>query len=517
MQPASSDQPNVLAVAAADRFDQKGDFSNFGRFTVEVAAPGKEVLTTKVGDAYGTCSRISCATPHVAAALALVRERFPRAAAVQLKSRVVHASEPVGSLNGFVASGARLDLHRALSGSASIASVGLDDSDPNLGNGDGHLDLGETAVLAIEVDILASWGVWSVEVIAVAPPAGVRILDGHARLESIGPASRAVASLPISFSLDGAAPCGGPVTSEAEIRTAGEAPVRNVWSLPVGRDVVSVLLDDRFETDEGWTSPPPTATDGNWERVDPIGAFGPFGPAQPEDDVGEDPDVACQVTENGRRSGGPGEADVDGGSVFLQSPEFGEAGSRSMGMVWYRWLHSDTALADDWFDMSLTADGGASWRRVARVADSSVVLGSWAVAVSNLAAVLSGASTASLKLQAEVRVGAADSGTVEGGLDEVTVRSLREECSPFSPPSRRPPNGVGDTLLLSKLGPHVRLDWQAPPPDADHDAAALYRVRTSSDAGGGFAEAGTSTDTVHVEADGLLSAQAITFYLVESA
>ena len=51
----------------------------------------------------------------------------------------------------------------------------------------------------------------------------------------------------------------------------------------------------------------------------------------------------------------------------------------------------------------------------------------------------------------------------------------------------KPPNGVGDTLMLNKLSDSVTLQWTAPPVDSHHDAADYYVVYVSNSPENGFA------------------------------
>jgi hypothetical protein len=61
--PCDTYLPNVICVAATDRTDARASFSNFGRHTVHISAPGRHIKHTS-GDNYATESGTSIATPH---------------------------------------------------------------------------------------------------------------------------------------------------------------------------------------------------------------------------------------------------------------------------------------------------------------------------------------------------------------------------------------------------------------------------------------------------------------------
>src|SRR3989449_4150049 len=63
--PAAYYLPNIIAVAATTRMDALASFSNFGRRTVHLGAPGQEILSTTPGNTYSSLSGTSMATPHV--------------------------------------------------------------------------------------------------------------------------------------------------------------------------------------------------------------------------------------------------------------------------------------------------------------------------------------------------------------------------------------------------------------------------------------------------------------------
>jgi subtilisin family serine protease len=104
---------NVISVANSTRNDTLSSTSNFGANTVDIAAPGHQILSTVRGGGYASFSGTSMACPHVAGAAALLLSRYPAASSAELKLRLLaNVDQPVG-LEGKVATG-RLNVHTAL-------------------------------------------------------------------------------------------------------------------------------------------------------------------------------------------------------------------------------------------------------------------------------------------------------------------------------------------------------------------------------------------------------------------
>ena len=70
--------PGVVTVSATTRTEQLASFSNRGLGVIDVAAPGRTILSTVVANnGYGTKSGTSMASPHVAGVLALMKSVHP--------------------------------------------------------------------------------------------------------------------------------------------------------------------------------------------------------------------------------------------------------------------------------------------------------------------------------------------------------------------------------------------------------------------------------------------------------
>jgi subtilisin family serine protease len=112
--PASYDIPNVISVAATDNRDRKADFSNFGRRSVHVAAPGKDVVSTVRNAGYASYSGTSMACPHVAGIAALMLSRNPNMGFAELKERLIKTSTPVSALKRQVLAKGRVNAYNAV-------------------------------------------------------------------------------------------------------------------------------------------------------------------------------------------------------------------------------------------------------------------------------------------------------------------------------------------------------------------------------------------------------------------
>ena len=112
--PSSYNVPNVVSVAALDRHDELARFSNWGVKSVAIAAPGVDILSTWLGNAYEEKSGTSMATPVVSGVAALILAEHPRMSVDDLKKKLLASTDPIVALKGKTVTGGRINAAKAL-------------------------------------------------------------------------------------------------------------------------------------------------------------------------------------------------------------------------------------------------------------------------------------------------------------------------------------------------------------------------------------------------------------------
>jgi thermitase len=112
--PSSYNLGNIVSVAALNRYDQLTSFSNYGAKSVNVAAPGEEILSTWLEHGFTEKKGTSMATPFVAGVAALILSQNPKMSVDDLRARLLKSVDPTASLKGKVSSGGRINAAKAV-------------------------------------------------------------------------------------------------------------------------------------------------------------------------------------------------------------------------------------------------------------------------------------------------------------------------------------------------------------------------------------------------------------------
>jgi subtilisin family serine protease len=116
--PANYRLPNELVVAAVDSSGNLASFSDYGRYSVNVAAPGVNIFSTVPGG-YASYSGTSMSTAFVSGTVALVAGLHPELTAPELVQWIDDTVKPLPSLQGTTISGGMVDAYNAVSSTPS--------------------------------------------------------------------------------------------------------------------------------------------------------------------------------------------------------------------------------------------------------------------------------------------------------------------------------------------------------------------------------------------------------------
>ena len=110
----SSEFASAISVAATTRRDGLAGFSNYGRKTVDLGAPGAGILSTTRNNTYKYFPGTSMASPHVAGAAALIKAYRPNWGYSQLKTSLMAGVDLQVDLRNRTVSGGRLNIGESL-------------------------------------------------------------------------------------------------------------------------------------------------------------------------------------------------------------------------------------------------------------------------------------------------------------------------------------------------------------------------------------------------------------------
>jgi len=121
--PAGYDLGNVVSVAASDRSDRLASFSNYGEQTVDLAAPGAQIVSTTPGPDWGWMDGTSMAAPMVSGVAALMMSARSELGADEVRTAMMQSVDPISGGASRLAAGGRVNAFSALQAVGAVPSA----------------------------------------------------------------------------------------------------------------------------------------------------------------------------------------------------------------------------------------------------------------------------------------------------------------------------------------------------------------------------------------------------------
>jgi hypothetical protein len=146
--PTACSSDYLITVTNTTKTDNKYSSAAFGLTTIDLGAPGTEITSTYLGNAYTSNNTgTSYASPHLAGAVALLyslpclalRDDYlndPAATALHIKNFILDGVDPITDLAGKTVTGGRLNIYKALLNEVVYynCNVGIEDADEDIGD-----------------------------------------------------------------------------------------------------------------------------------------------------------------------------------------------------------------------------------------------------------------------------------------------------------------------------------------------------------------------------------------------
>ncbi len=123
--PAGYNLDNIISVAATTGGENLASFSNFGRNSVDLGAPGSQIYSSVRFGGYDFLSGTSMAAPQVTGAAGLIGTSNPGLGYLEIKELILGTVDPFATLQGTTITGGRLNLRKALEASINVSPVRL--------------------------------------------------------------------------------------------------------------------------------------------------------------------------------------------------------------------------------------------------------------------------------------------------------------------------------------------------------------------------------------------------------
>ncbi|MEN6451761.1 MAG: SdrD B-like domain-containing protein, partial [Thermoguttaceae bacterium] len=294
--PADYTLDNIISVAATDCKDKLASFSNYGKQTVDIAAPGVNILSTLPNGNYGRYSGTSMATPHVTGALALLQAAEPSLTWAEMRQRLLDTADWDPEVSGKVQCDGRLNAHGLLDPlwkrpPADFMLTAVEFADP-AGNGDGVASPGETIQLTPTIYNTGLYPAANVHVSAVSNSPDAVILTAAQSLGTIASHSGQQLSTPFVVQIAPGAFHLEQITIDFNIEWDVAQQKSASYSLQVLRlpqpDSIQGAIFDDLDNDGKWDANEPRLA-GHTVYLDNNrnGQLDPGEPSAPTDSAGE--------------------------------------------------------------------------------------------------------------------------------------------------------------------------------------------------------------------------------------
>ncbi len=122
--PTGCDSEAIISVTNTNSDNEKYKFSGYGIKSIDLGAPGTDILSTVPGNSYSVLTGTSMATPHVAGAIAFlsalknkkfnqIQENDPKGSAMIIKNILLNSVDKMPSLKEKTVSGGKLNLYKS--------------------------------------------------------------------------------------------------------------------------------------------------------------------------------------------------------------------------------------------------------------------------------------------------------------------------------------------------------------------------------------------------------------------
>lgn len=111
--PSCYESPNIISVAATNNNDKLSDFSNYGKKSVHVGAPGEDIPVQSYDSQYYLVDGTSYAVPHVAGLAGLMLSINPDLSPSEMRQLIIENVDQA-PFSGLVRSGGRINAYKTL-------------------------------------------------------------------------------------------------------------------------------------------------------------------------------------------------------------------------------------------------------------------------------------------------------------------------------------------------------------------------------------------------------------------